>query len=248
MIISIMNQKGGVGKTTTAIHLAVALARLGKKILLIDLDPQAHATSTMRIESPQRPISDIFSNREANIAQAIIPTHIENLHIVPSSIRLAKQSENLYGVRYAEELLQEKINPIAKKYDHVLIDCPPNLGILAFNAAVCSDFFIVPCNVSRTPLDGMNDLIETIKIAKRDEQFSRYKILLTMFDVREKIVNNTILDALAESKMPLFKTRIPRSTEIKKAEVVRSNVFDYKPGSKAALGYQNLIKEILCPN
>jgi len=166
--IAILNQKGGTGKTTTAINLSSGLAYKGKKTLLIDIDPQNHSTIGLGIEINDQTlsISRVLFTHETLLKKIITKTYIKNLDIVPSHISLARTAEQMYSKLYKEATLNKAIQPIKKDYDYIIIDCPPSLGVLTINALFASDLLIVPCQMSRYSLDGLSDLIDIVKAVK----------------------------------------------------------------------------------
>jgi len=217
-VISILNQKGGTGKTTTAINLSSSLAYKKKKTLLIDIDPQSHSTIGLgiEIEDQSSSISKILSNLETPLKEVITKTYIKNLNIAPSHISLARTAEQIYTKLYKEATLNKAIQPIKKDYDFIIIDCPPSLGVLTINALFASDFLIVPCQMSRYSLDGLSDLMDVVRAVKntgeeKNKNMSYLRILLTMFDVRNKITNEFILKELEPFKERIFKTKIMKN-------------------------------------
>jgi len=251
-VISILNQKGGTGKTTTAINLSSGLAYNKKRVLLIDLDPQSHSTIGLGIEidDPNLSISKVLSNLGTPLDKVITKTYIKNLDIIPSHISLARTAEQMYTRLYKETTLERALKPIKKNYDYVIIDCPPSLGILTINALFASDFLIVPCQMSRYSLDGLSDLMDVVRAVKdtgneRDKEMSYLRILLTMFDVRNKVTNEFILKELEPFKDKIFKTMIMKNEALNQAQIAQKSIFDFAPKSKGAENYKELTKEIL---
>ncbi|TFB08483.1 ParA family protein [Candidatus Atribacteria bacterium MT.SAG.1] len=250
--IAIINQKGGVGKTTTAINLSSGLAYKEKKTLLIDMDPQSHSTIGLgiEIENQNFSISKILSNPKVLLKKIISKTYIKNLDIVPSHISLARIAEQMYTKLYKEAALNKAIQPIKEDYNYIIIDCPPNLGVLTINALFASDLLIVPCQISRYSLDGLSDLMDVVRAVKYtwsegDKKISYFKILLTMFDVRNKITNKFILKELKPFKNRIFKTRIIKNEALNQAQIAQKSIFDFAPKSRGAENYKELTKEIL---
>lgn len=251
-VISILNQKGGTGKTTTAINLSSSLAYKKKKTLLIDIDPQSHSTIGLgiEIEDQSSSISKILSNLETPLKEIITKTYIKNLNIAPSHISLARTAEQIYTKLYKEATLNKAIQPIKKDYDFIIIDCPPSLGVLTINALFASDFLIVPCQMSRYSLDGLSDLMDVVRAVKntgdeKDKNMSYLRILLTMFDVRNKITNEFILKELEPFKDRIFKTKIMKNEALNQAQITQKSIFDFDPKSRGAENYKELTKEIL---
>lgn len=251
-IISIINQKGGTGKTTTAINLASCLAYYGKKTLLVDLDPQGHSTSGLGIDNknPNHSIQKVFEERGVRIDEIIKGTNNENLYIIPSHITLSRTSQEMYTKIYKETYLYAALETIKNNYDYILIDCPPNLGILTVNALFTSDFLIVPCQVSRYSLDGLSDLIDVIREVEEvglhnNKKEIDYRILLTMFDVRNKVTNNFILKELQPFQNRIFQTKIRKNEALNQAQIAQESIFDYDSKSKGAENYKSLTREIL---
>lgn len=249
-VISILNQKGGTGKTTTAINLSSGLAYNNKKVLLIDVDPQAHSTIGfgIEIEDPNFSISKILSHPETPLEKIIANTYIRNLDILPSHISLARTAEQMYTKLYKEATLKRTLQSIKRNYDYAIIDCPPSLGILTINALFASNFLIVPCQMSRYSLDGLSDLIDVVRAVKDEgeKEEARYlHILLTMFDVRNKVTNEFILKELEPFKGRIFKTAIMKNESLNQAQIVQKSIFDFDPKSKGAQNYRELTKEIL---
>lgn len=250
--IAIINQKGGTGKTTTAINLSSGLAYKEKKTLLIDMDPQSHSTIGLgiEIENQNSSISKILSNPKVLLKKIISKTYIKNLDIVPSHISLARIAEQMYTKLYKEAALNKAIQPIKEDYNYIIIDCPPNLGVLTINALFASDLLIVPCQISRYSLDGLSDLMDVVRAVKYtwsegDKKISYFKILLTMFDVRNKITNKFILKELEPFKNRIFKTRIIKNEALNQAQIAQKSIFDFAPKSRGAENYKELTKEIL---
>lgn len=251
-VISILNQKGGTGKTTTAINLSSSLAYKKKKTLLIDIDPQSHSTIGLgiEIEDQSSSISKILSNLETPLKEVITKTYIKNLNIAPSHISLARTAEQIYTKLYKEATLNKAIQPIKKDYDFIIIDCPPSLGVLTINALFASDFLIVPCQMSRYSLDGLSDLMDVVRAVKntgeeKNKNMSYLRILLTMFDVRNKITNEFILKELEPFKERIFKTKIMKNEALNQAQITQKSIFDFDPKSRGADNYKELTKEIL---
>jgi chromosome partitioning protein len=245
MVISVINQKGGTGKTTTSINLSSGLCQQGKKALVIDIDPQANATTGLNheVKQGQLSIKDILENG-VDPSEAIIDTHREGLKLIPSTIKLSVTAEQLYSKVFREALLSRALKPISKQYDYIIIDCPPNLGVLTVNAIYASDFIIIPCETSRSSLDGINDLLNVITLIK-GKNFINYRLLLTLMDSRNKVTNEIVMDELAPFQEKLFKTIISRNEALNQSQFAREDIFTFDPKSRGAQDYQNLTMELL---
>ena len=245
--IALLNQKGGVGKTSIAVNLAYGLALQERQTLLIDLDPQAHA-SVIYCENPQATINDIFERRDADLKELVQParidgTPVELLDIVPSNIRLAVIAERLITEHFRERRLNTRLQELEDSYDYVVMDCPPNLGILAVNAIYAADIIIIPVTYGRYSLDGTADLLESIQLI-RDGDFSRWLILRNAFDVRNRATNAYVDNQLRNVEVNLMQTVIRRAEAINQAQIRRLPIFSYDPRSRAARDFTDLTKEI----
>ena len=247
-IVAIANQKGGVGKTTTAVNLSSALAIMGKKTLLIDLDPQAHSTMGLGIEpgTYQGAIHDVLINKR-DIREIIVKAKINNhLDIAPAHIRLDRAEQQLIPEVYRESILERAIRNLT--YDFIIIDCRPTLGILTINALKACNFIIVPCEVSRYSLEGFSDLIETIDSVKDTDQTPResfVRIVLTKYDSRKKVSNDWVMDQLKPYRRMLFKTCIRQTEALNQASMAMEPIHSFRPNSPGADDYHSLTKEFL---
>jgi len=250
-ITAIINQKGGVGKTTTSINLAAGLALKGFKVLLIDMDPQAHSTIGLGIEpgSYKFAVHDVLLNNK-DIQDVILPTQIKNLSLLPSHIRLDRAEQQLAPEMFREGFLAKAIKKI--KYDYIIIDCRPTLGTLTINALFASHFILVPCEMGRYALDGFADLMETIENVKRDNDFDQSKyirILLTKYESRNKVTNEWVLEQLEPFKNILFNTKIRKNEALNQAHMAQEPIFMFKANSSGSEDYKLLTKEFIkvCP-
>jgi chromosome partitioning protein len=247
-IISIINQKGGVGKTTTSINLAYGLSLENKSVLLIDLDPQGHSTMGIGIEPGtfKYSINNVLLDH-LDIKDAII-NKFKNLDVVPSNIRLDNCEQLLSPQLFKESRLKNALNDLS--YDYIIIDCRPSLGTLTINALYACDFIIVPCEVSKYSLDGLADLLETVQNVK-DRQYETFKknikILLTKFDSRKGITNDWVLGELEKENFlnMLLKTRIRQNEPLNQAHIAMEPVSKHKESSSGSIDYLSLTKEII---
>lgn len=248
MIISISAHKGGVGKTTTSVNLSVGLASLGKKTLLIDFDPQGHSSIGLNheVEYKAPNMADVVEDSSIRMEDILIPIN-DHLDLAPANIRLAKVGEILYAKLRKEERLKKALRGVSGKYDLVIIDCPPSLGILTANAILAADFIIIPCQVSPRSTDGLGDLFDIAKLLKDvDEgEFEDYRILMTMVDVRNKTTNEAIFSHIKESHYKTFDTLIHNSTAHVQAQIMRQSIFDYDSKGRGSEDYLSLAKEVL---
>ena len=245
-IIAIVNQKGGVGKTTTSINFAAGLAKQNKKTLLIDMDPQAHSTIGLGIEPETftASISDVLTKKKP-IGEAVLAVKTENLFIVPSHIRLDKIEQQLAPELFRESFLKKATDNL--DFDYIVIDCRPTLGTLTINALYAANFIIVPCEMGRYALDGFADLMETIDHVKNDnlnkDDFIR--ILLTKYDSRNKVSNDWVLQQLEPYKHLIFNTYIRRNEALNQSQMAQEHIFDFKADSVGSKDYEQLINEFL---
>jgi len=245
-IIAIINQKGGVGKTTTSINFAAGLARQGKKTLLIDMDPQAHSTIGIGIEpeSFTASISDVLT-RKKPISETILPAKAENLFIVPSHIRLDKIEQQLAPELFRETFLKKAIDEL--DFDYIVIDCRPTLGTLTINALYAANFIIVPCEMGRYALDGFADLMETIEHVKNSDvnKADFIRILLTKYDSRNKISNDWVFQQLEPFKHLILSTYVRRNEALNQSQMAQEPIFDFKLDSVGSQDYEQLVNEFL---
>ncbi len=250
-IIAIANQKGGVGKTTTAINLSAALAILEKKVLLIDSDPQANASSGLgyKIEEDDYSIYDILING-ANPEDAIIETDVPNLHLIPSSIDLVGAEIELVNVEEREFQLKKHLRPIADSYDYIIIDCLPSLGLITLNALTASDSVLVPIQCEIFSLEGYSKLRNTISLVQNNlnTELELEGIVLSMYDKRLKMANLVVDEVTSNLGDVVYETIIHRNSKIGEAPSMGMPVITYDISSKGANNYLNLAFEFLTRN
>lgn len=250
-IISIANQKGGVGKTTTAINLAAALAQSGKRTLLVDADPQANASSGLGIDVRQSEYT-IYECLINGIAPklAIQPTEEKNLWVLPSHIDLIGAEIEMISIDNRETLLKNILQSIREDYDYILIDCSPSLGLITVNCLTASDSVIIPVQCEYFALEGISKLLNTIKIikSKLNPQLQIEGFLLTMYDNRLRLASQVYEEVCKHFDKLVFKTVISRNVRLSEAPSHGMSVLTYDSSSKGAQNYKDLAKELIKRN
>jgi chromosome partitioning protein len=248
MIVAIANQKGGVGKTTTAINLSAALALRGKPTLLIDLDPQANSTmSFLDMQTVSRSVYDAIADAEVPLADVILPSPMANLSIAPSRIALAKLEAKLIGELDAHFRLKDKIEPIRAQFPHIVIDCPPTLGLLTVNALVAATHLLIPIQSSYFALEGTDDLLETIeKVRARPNPALRILgVVITMHDKRTALARDIRAQIQKVFGGKVFKTVITKSVRLEESPAYKESIFTFAPESTGATEYYSLCEEVI---
>jgi chromosome partitioning protein len=248
MIVAIANQKGGVGKTTTAINIAAGLALRGKRTLLIDLDPQANSTmSFLDMQQVSKSTYDVFADPAVTFADVIVPTAVANLSIAPSRIALAKLEAKLIGEMDAHFRLKDKLEPIRATYSHIVIDCPPTLGLLTVNALVAATHLLIPIQSSYFALEGTDDLLETIeKVRARPNPALRILgVVITMHDKRTALARDIRSQIQKVFGGKVFKTVITKSVRLEESPAYKESIFTFAPDSTGATEYYSLCEEVI---
>ena len=246
-IISIANQKGGVGKTTTSVSLSAILAKKGKKILMIDMDPQGNGTSGLGIDKNVKfSVYDVIID-DVEIENTIKKTEIENLDVCPSNINLAGAEVELVDMEEREQRLKSKLDKIKEKYDYIIIDCPPSLGLVTLNAFTASDSVLIPVLCEYYALEGLGQLINTINLVKKHLNKSLYieGALLTMYDARTNLSNQVVKEVKRYFEDKVYKVVIPRNVKLSEAPSYGMPITLYDKRSKGAKCYEKLAKEFL---
>lgn len=253
-VYAISNQKGGVGKTTTSINLAAYLAAAGRKVMLIDFDPQANSSTGLGVRQPrQRSIYDVLVTPGVSLNDVAVPpnTPVENerpnLTIVPSSVDLAGAEVELADSPERVFRLRNALAMVRDKYDYILIDCAPSLGLLTLNALSASDGVLIPMQCEYLPLEGLSQLLHTIKLVRENYNptLALSGVILTMFDPRTKIANEVVTDIRTHFPNEAFKTIIGRNVRLSEAPSHGKSILEYDPNSTGALAYQALAEEVI---
>jgi chromosome partitioning protein len=250
-VISIFNQKGGVGKTTTNVNLCAALALKGKKVLSIDIDPQGNSTSGFGVSKNELEytIYDVLIE-DYDINKIICKTSIENLELVPANIQLAGAEIELTNTKYREKTLKEKMNMLDNKYDFIIIDCPPSLGLLSLNALTASNTVLIPIQCEYYSLEGVGQLIDTVKLVKKNlnPKLDIEGVLLNMFDGRTNLSVQVVEEVKKYFKDKVYRTVIPRSVRLAEAPSFGQPIMLYDEKSKGSEAYMKLSEEIIKNN
>jgi len=249
--IAISNQKGGVGKTTTTVNLAASLAALEKRVLLIDCDPQANATSSLgiRIDPETKTIHNLIED-DCSTDDCIQNTNLKYFDIIPSHIDLVGIEIESIDLIDREYLLKNAIAPLLNIYDYILIDCPPSLGLLTINALTASNSVIIPIQCEYLALEGLGKLLNTIKSIQKlhNENLQIEGILLTMYDIRLNLSNQVKKEVKIHFNQMVFKTIVHRNVKLGEATSFGKSIIDYDVSSKGANNYLNLARELISKN
>ena len=247
-VLAITNQKGEVGKTTTAVNLSTAMSLYKKKILLIDIDPQGNTSSGIGLDRSKvkRCIYDVLIN-QAPIREIILHSKIKNLDVLPSTIQLVGAEIELVNYSSRENKLQQVIKSIKDDYDYIIIDCPPSLGLLTLNSLTAADSVIIPVQCEYYALEGIGQLLNTINLVKEilNPSLEIEGILLTMYDTRTNLSRDVIEEVKKNFKGKIFKSIIPRNVRVSEAPSYGQPVVFYDAKSKGAIAYKKLAQEVI---
>ena len=247
-VIAIANQKGGVGKTTTAVNLSSCLAFKGKRVVIIDIDPQGNTTSGLGIDKKtiDKSIYEVLINDE-QIENVLVKTVIDNLYICPSNIQLVGAEVELVSVISRETRMKVALEDIRNKYDYILIDCPPSLGLLTLNALTASDTILVPIQCEYYALEGLSQLMNTVKLVQRhlNPALDVEGVVLTMFDARTNLSIQVVEDVKKYFRNKVYRTVIPRNVRLSEAPSFGLPIILYDPKSKGAECYLELAQEVI---
>ena len=250
-IVSIANQKGGVGKTTTSINLSSILAKKGKKVLMIDADPQGNASSGVGIDRDEIDLSvyDILIN-DVQAEDVVKKTNIKNLDIIPSNINLAGAEVELVSVMSREHRLKEKLDVIKNQYDYIIIDCTPSLVLITLNAFTASNSVLIPVQCEYYALEGLGQLLNTISLVKKhlNKDIEIEGALLTMYDARTNLSNQVVKEVKKYFNNKVYKNVIPRNVKLSEAPSYGMPISIYDPRSKGAKSYEKFVKEFIKSN
>lgn len=250
-VFAITNQKGGVGKTTTSINLATYLAAAGRKVLLVDMDPQANTSSGIGVAKSVRThtIYDLLVQRDNDLSifDVIVPSSRRELVIAPCTVDLAGAEMELVGEIARENKLQSVLEPIRNRCDYIIIDCPPSLGLLTVNALVAADGLIIPIQCEYLALEGLSQLLNTVNIVKSklNPQLYVAGVVLTMFDPRTRLAGDIVREVRNHFPDEVFQTIINRNVRLSEAPSFGQSILDYDPNSPGALAYRALAEEVM---
>lgn len=246
-IVSVVNQKGGVGKTTTAINLAAYLAHLGKFVLLVDLDPQGNASSGLGHDITNAPGTYEALAGVQRAREVIVQTAHDGLHLLPASANLAGASVELVSELNRERKLYQALLEVRNNYDYVIIDNPPTLGLLTINGLVASDSVLIPVQSEYFALEGLGQLMQTIQLVRQSikPELQVMGAVITMFDPRTKLSNQVLEELYKHFPEKIFRAVIPRSVRLAEAPSFGKSILQYDPESKASKSYERLAREFL---
>lgn len=247
-VIAIANQKGGVGKTTTTINFSSALGRAGKKILVIDADPQGNSTSGLGVNKREKTISTYqLLVGSARIEDAIVKTQYKNLDVVPSNIDLAGVEIELVEMEERTYRLKQALSPVKEQYDYIIIDCPPSLGLITLNALTVANSLLIPIQCEYYALEGLSQLMATVRQIKRlyNPDIEIEGVLLTMYDSRLNLTMQVVAEVKKHFTGKVFKTVIPRNVRLSEAPSYGQPIQYYEETSKGATSYNDMAKEFL---
>ena len=250
-VVSIANQKGGVGKTTTSVNLATVLALKGKKVLMIDADPQGNATSGLGSNKEQELSTyDLLIDDEVKAEDIIVKSQVKRLDLIPSNINLAGAEIQLTALISREYRMKNKIDEVKDNYDFIIIDCPPSLGLITLNALTASDSILIPVQCEYFALEGLGELIKTINIVKMstNKSLTIEGALLTMYDARTNLSNQVVTEVTKYFGTKVYKSVIPRNVKLSEAPSYGVPITLYDPRSKGAKSYEKFAKEFIVNN